>query len=213
MDSENINIHNEDYFTGIEIPTSIKQECCYFIKYIHPHGFKFQDVYNNCSNSTQLGLKSGGIRHCTGHYIERTLRNKAHTNSLRLRQVSTAEAHQVSSALKRLKEMYPWRFQDQATMPFSHDYIDHYDKDGDDNYYVLPATTRCSTSTTPKVRTSSVSDASLNSMLGNLTISPLGSAHRNSRGPDMLKLHTIIMTCIQPLPKLLKSMPSIQTTK
>jgi hypothetical protein len=136
MDSENVNIHNEDYSTGSEIPTSIKQECHYFIKYIHPHGFKFQDIYNNCSNGTQLGLKSGGIRHRTGRYIKRALRNKAYTNSLRLGQVSSAEAPQASSALKRLKEIYPWRFQDQATMPFSHDYIDHDDEDGDDDDYV-----------------------------------------------------------------------------
>ena len=154
MDSENINIniHNKDYYTGSEIPTSIKQECHYFIKYIHPHGFKFRDVYNNCSNSTQLGLKSGGIRHCTGRYIKRTLRNKAYTNSLRLRQVSSAKAPQASSAFKRLKEIYPRCFQDQATMPSSHNYIDHNDKDGDDDDYILPATTRHSASTTPKVK-------------------------------------------------------------
>ena len=69
-------------------------------------------------------------------------------------------------------------------MPSSHDYNDHDNKDGDDDDYVLPTKTCCSTSTsTPKVRTSSFSDAGLNSMIGNLTISPLGSAHRNSRGP------------------------------
>ncbi len=68
-------------------------------------------------------------------------------------------------------------------MPSSHDYIDHDNKDGDDDDYVLPATTRCSASTTPKVRTSSVSDAGLNSMIGNLPISPCGSANWSSRGP------------------------------
>jgi hypothetical protein len=67
-------------------------------------------------------------------------------------------------------------------MPSSHDY-DHGNKDGDDDDYVLPPKTCPSTSTsTPKVRTSSVSDAGLNSMLGNLTISPCGSARQNNRG-------------------------------
>ncbi len=97
----------------------------------------------------------GGIRCRTGRYIERHLRNKAYTSSLHLHQVSSAEAPQATSALKRLKEIYPHHFQDQATMPSSHNYNDHDNKDGDDDDYVLPTKTRCSTSTsTPKVRTS-----------------------------------------------------------
>ncbi len=72
MDPENI--HNEDYYTGSEILMSIKQECHYFIKHIQPHGFKFLDIYEYCSNNTQLGLKSGGIHHCTGCYLKKTLR-------------------------------------------------------------------------------------------------------------------------------------------
>ena len=123
---ESVNLYNEEFRHGSEIPTSIKRECDYFIKYLHPHGFKFRDVYNNCSNSNQLGLKSGGIRRRTGRYIENTLRNKAYASSFRLpHQVSSSEAPQASSALNRLKEIYPHRFQDQATMPSSHDYNDH----------------------------------------------------------------------------------------
>ena len=123
------------YYTIMEV---YRQTSHYFIKYLHPHGFKFHDIYNNCSNSTQLGLKSGGIHHCTGCYIERTLQNKEYASSLRLHQVSSAKAPQASSALKRLKEIYPHCFQDQATMPSSHDYNDHDNKDGDDDDYVLP---------------------------------------------------------------------------
>ena len=185
MDSENVNIHNEDFRHGSEIPTSIKRECDYFIKYLHPRGFKFRDVYNNCSNSNQLGLKSGGIRRRTGRYIENTLRNKAYASSFRLpHQVSSSEAPQASSALNRLKEIYPHRFQDQATMPSSHDYNDHGDEDDDDDDddFAPPAVPRRPKST-PKARTSFPSDAGLAAMLGTMTVSPRGSARRNSRGP------------------------------
>lgn len=182
MDSENVNIHNEDFSTGSAIPTSIKRECDYYIKYLHPHGFTFRDVYKNCSNSNQLGLKAGGIRRRTGRYIENTLRNKKYTSSLRRLQVSSAEAPQASSAHKRLKEIYPHSFQDQATMPSSHDYNDQDDEDGDDDDYALPAVPRRPMST-PKASRTSASDASLASMLGTMTISPRGSARRNSRGP------------------------------
>jgi hypothetical protein len=106
MDPENI--HKEDYYTGSEIPMSIKQECHYFIKYIQPHGFKFQDVYEYCSDNTQLGLKSGGIRHRTGRYLKKTSRNKKYAD--KLRGVSSVKAPQASSALQRLKVIYPSRF-------------------------------------------------------------------------------------------------------
>ncbi len=110
-------VYDEDNFSGTEIPKTIERECHFYIQHLHPLGFKFQDVRKHCSNNVLFGEPSRGIRHRTGRYINKCLKDSNYPKQIQ--KTSATEAPQASSALQQLKLLLPSAFLSMSDSSFS----------------------------------------------------------------------------------------------
>jgi len=101
-------VYDEANFSGSEIPKAIEQECHFYLEHLHPKGFKFRDVRKHCTNNVLFGEPSQGIRHRTGRYIDKCLKDSKYPTQIQ--KTSAAEAPQASSALQQLKRLFPLAF-------------------------------------------------------------------------------------------------------
>jgi hypothetical protein len=110
-------VYDEANFSGSEIPKAIKCECHFFLKHLHPLGLKFRDIRKHCSKDILFGEPSQGIRHCTGRYIHKCLKDSNYLNQIP--KTSATEAPQASSALQQLKWLFPSAFLIMSDSSFS----------------------------------------------------------------------------------------------
>jgi hypothetical protein len=110
-------VYNEANFSGSEIPMTIERECHFYLEHLHPLGFEFRDVCKHCSNSILFGEPSQGIRHCTGRYINKCLKDSNYPNQIP--KTSATEVPQASSALQQLKRLFPLAFLSMSDSSFS----------------------------------------------------------------------------------------------
>jgi len=110
-------VYDEANFSGSEIPKAIERECHFYIQHLHPLGFKFRDVRKHCSNNVLFGEPSRGIRHRTGRYIDKCLKDSNYPTQIQ--KTSATEAPQASSALQQLKRLFPSAFLSMSDSSFS----------------------------------------------------------------------------------------------
>jgi hypothetical protein len=110
-------VYDEANFSGSEIPKAIERECHFYIQHLHPLGFKFRDVRKHCSNNVLFGEPSRGIRHRTGRYIDKCLKDSNYPTQIQ--KTSATEAPQASSALQQLKRLFPLAFLSMSDSSFS----------------------------------------------------------------------------------------------